>query len=205
MSNIKYKILNTKYLSLSCLFLTAFLERVALDLGPNIELVTMAMVLSAFYVGRKESFWITFAIIAISDRLIGNSNIFLFTWSGFLIPALLSKNLIKFLDKIQSLLLKSSKRIAFTIPLLVTGFAANFFFYFWTNFGVWFLDSFNMYPNTLNGLIRSYINGLPFLKLQMTSTFIFIPLGFFITEIMINLSGKWAARHIPKALSHFIE
>src|SRR3989344_8065379 len=97
MKNSIYKILNSKHLILVLLFLAAFSERVAFDLGPNIELVTMAMILSSFYFGKKESFWLTFAIIAISDRIIGNSNIFLFTWSGFLVPALFTSGVIKFL------------------------------------------------------------------------------------------------------------
>src|SRR3990167_10060366 len=93
MTNSKLPI--NKVIFLGILFLAAFIERVIFDLGPNVELITMAMILSSFYFGKKESFWLTFAIIALSDLVIGNSNIFLFTWSGFLIPAFLASSILK--------------------------------------------------------------------------------------------------------------
>ena len=78
----------TKYLILIALFLVAFLERTVFDLGANIELVTMAMILASFYFGKKEAFWLTLAIMAATDIILGNTSILLFTWSGFLLPAL---------------------------------------------------------------------------------------------------------------------
>src|SRR3989344_1681 len=137
MKNPIYKILNTKYLVLTLLFLIAISERIAFDLGPNVELITATMILSSFYFGKKESFWLTFAIIFLSDLVIGNSNIFLFTWTGFLIPALLSRQLINKLTNLQSLKILSLTSI---------GLASNLFFYFWTNFGVWIISG--MYPKT---------------------------------------------------------
>ena len=41
------------------IFFLAFLERTAFDLGPNFELVTLAMVLSAFYLNPKYSLLFT--------------------------------------------------------------------------------------------------------------------------------------------------
>lgn len=166
------------------LFLTAFLERVAFDLGPNVELVTMAMILSSFYIGRKESFWLVFAIMLLTDLVIGNTNIFLFTWTGFLIPAIFSYSLITFLR------LKLRLKL---IPLTLTGISTNLFFYFWTNFGVWLLS--NMYPKTTTGLLTSYINALPFLRYQLISTLIFVPLGFVLTESIIAFDKKYKLKN----------
>jgi hypothetical protein len=180
-----------KKIYLIALFTLAFLERTAFDLGPNIELVTMAMVLSAYYFGKKESFWLTFAVIVATDRLIGNSNIFFFTWSGFLIPALLASGLLK---RLKILITNHSsqftKKIFTTMSLATVGITANIFFFLWTNFGVWFLDSWNMYPNTFQGLITSYINGLPFLRYQLASTIIFIPLVYGATELSLFVYSK---------------
>src|SRR3989344_3042604 len=89
------KNLTTKHILLVLLFLIAISERIAFDLGPNVELITATMILSSFYFGKKESFWLIFAIISLSDLVIGNSNIFLFTWRGFLIPALISSSILK--------------------------------------------------------------------------------------------------------------
>jgi hypothetical protein len=163
------------------LFLIAFLERTIWDLGPNFELITTAMILASFYLGKKEAFWLTFAIISTTDRLIGNSNIFLFTWSGFLIPALLSTKLIKML--IPKLKLK-------LIPLVSLGLASNLFFYVWTDFGVWLLDSWGMYSKDLLGLVKCYIYALPFLKNQLISSLIFIPIGFMAIECSLHFLKK---------------
>src|SRR3989338_2258626 len=143
----------SKYLILIALFIVAFSERVIFDLGPNVELVTAALILSSFYIGRRESFWLTFAIMFFSDLIIGNTNIFIFTWSGFLIPALA-----------VSRLLKKTKPGLKLLSLTGLGLSSNIFFFFWTNFGVWLLDSWGMYSNDLSGLVRCYINALPFLK-----------------------------------------
>jgi hypothetical protein len=188
MKSYPHKLLNKKCLVLITFFLLAFAERVYVDLGPNFELITMSMILVSYYYGRKEAFWLTFAIIAFSDRFMGNSSIFLFTWSGFLLPAIFSKALINRLTDYGSRIKTSAKIIVEPLSMLSAGFTFNVFYYTWTNFGVWYLDSFNMYPNTLNGLAMSYVNGLPFLRLHLTSTLIFIPAGFLIVELVKNYS-----------------
>src|SRR4030042_2022460 len=137
------------------------------------------MILASFYLGRKEAFWLTFAIISLTDRVIGNSNILLFTWSGFLIPALFSTKLIKML---------TSKLRLRLIPLISLGLVSNLFFYVWTNFGVWLLDSWGMYSKDLPGLMMCYISGLPFLKNQLISSSIFIPIGFLLIEFILKFS-----------------
>lgn len=172
------KNLNVKYSILFVLFLIAFGERVLFDLGPNIELVTMALILAAFYFDRKTSFWLTFLIMFFSDLVIGNTNILLFTWTGFLIPALFVVN---FYSN-KSPLIK-------TLRGTLAGITSTGFFFIWTNFGVWLLSG--MYPKTATGLLMSYINALPFLRYQLTSTVIFIPMGFVLTELAI-----WANKRL---------
>jgi hypothetical protein len=161
------------------LFFLAFIERVWFDLGPNLELITLATILSAFYLDKKTTFLLAFGTIALSDLAIGNSNIFIFTWSGIILP-ILAINIFK--NLIAKLNLKINKIFAGTLA----GISANLFFFIWTNFGVWALDSWGMYPNTALGLMQSYINGLPFLKYQLTSTLFFVPIGFLTYEVMFN-------------------
>ena len=57
------------------LFVLAFLERTVWDLGANIELITTALVLSAFLY-PKFSLWGTLAVMILSDLVLGNSHIF---------------------------------------------------------------------------------------------------------------------------------
>lgn len=156
------------------IFLLAFLERTTFDLGPNFELVTLAVVISSFYLTSNLSFLLTFIVMLSSDLLIGNSNIYLFTWSGFLIPVLFLK-------------LFKKLNINNIFSGTMAGVSSNIFFFIWTNFGVWALDSWGMYPNTLSGLVESYINGLPFLRYQLISSLIFIPLGISIYNLFPNL------------------
>jgi hypothetical protein len=163
------------------LFVLAFLERTVFNLGPNFEIITAALILSSFYLGSKKAFLLTFLILVTTDSIIGNTSIFIFTWSGFLIPVL-----------IIGKLLKENKTNKFTNALFGTslGIGSNLFFFLWTNFGVWLLDQWGMYPKTISGLIMSYLNGLPFLKYQLTSTLIFVPLGFILFEGLAILIRK---------------
>lgn len=166
-----------RYFFLIILFFVAFGERVFFDFGPNFELVTTALVLSSFYLGRKISFWTVFIIMLFSDLVIGNTNIFIFTWSGFLIPAL-------FLNKSRNM-----SPLIKTINGTLAGVSANLFFFIWTNFGVWLLS--DMYTKTASGLLMSYFNALPFLRYQLISTLIFIPSAIHITEVTISFVNKY--------------
>jgi len=157
------------------LFLLAFIERVSFDLGPNIELVTIAMLLASSYLGGKQGFTLVLLIMLLTDMIIGNTNIFIFTWSGFLIPA----TTLPYLFSKQK-----RKGVKKVFQGTFFGAGANFFFYIWTNFGVWLLDSYGMYPKTPGGLLMSYINGLPFWKNQLMSTIVFSILGFSIVEFI---------------------
>lgn len=156
-------------------FFLIMMERIAWDFGPNTELVTMGMVLVAGYLGSRWSLTFTLAVLVISDLVLGNTNIFLFTWSGFLLPLILWRG--------------NLSRAPLPKPLLAGlgfGLGANLFFYVWTNFGVWLLEDKGMYPDTALGLLQSYVAGLPFLKYQLQSTLAFVPLGILLTKLAIS-------------------
>lgn len=157
------------------IFTLAFLERTVFDLGPNVELVTLAMVASGWYLSVKSSLKFTFLLLIATDLVIGNTRIFVFTWSGFILPLLL---------------LRQFKHSTHRVPAAVSGTAfgllSNLFFFFWTNFGVWLLDSWGMYPNTLTGLLQSYVAGIPFLRLQLASTLLFVPSGLLTLSFIRN-------------------
>lgn len=161
--------LNKKVLFFVVLLIAALCERLFFDFGANVELITTGVILLSLYANRKYSFVFVLMIMVISDLVLGNSNIYLFTWTGFMIPAIFASSFIKKRAKLFS--------------TLSAGLGSVLFFYIWTNFGVWALDSWGMYSNDLNGLISSYINALPFLKNQLMSAFIFIPLGVGVIEI----------------------
>ncbi len=165
-------------------FILAFVVRL-LRLVPNMELVTLAMLLASVYLSRNSALKLTLLVMAATDLILGNSNIFVFTWSGFLLPILL----------ISSLKIRNSK---FEILKSTgAGIASNIFFFAWTNLGVWILDSWGMYPKTAAGLIRCYINGLPFLKNQLESTLLFVPLGFYLINKMLAVKSRLKSVSAP--------
>lgn len=168
------------YLLILLLFLLTLGERVLFDFGPNIELVTVSMLLVAFYFGAEKSLWFTLFVMLASDLFLGNTSIFLFTWSGFLIPVVVSG---KIFQKKRTKNIEQSGGM-FSRVFLGTGLgiSTTLFFFLWTNFGVWALDSWGMYSNDLSGLMMSYINALPFLKNHLISTLVFVPTGFGVIE-----------------------
>lgn len=180
---------NSYFIALS-LILAGLLSRTVLHIGPNIELVTTSTLLASVYIRGKRSIAVPLLILMMSDLLIGNTNIFIFTWSAYLIIWLTGGRLLRIQqsppmadqplaeeigDQHKEMIFKIIKRIS-------VGIGASVWFYLWTNFGVWLLDSWGMYPHTLNGLINCYLLGLPFLKLNVLSNAIFVPAGFLIAE-----------------------
>lgn len=164
--------MKNKYLITTLLVMIALSERLFFDLGPNAELVTTGMIIAAAFLGSRASIFFVLATMIISDLIIGNSTIWLFTYSGFLIPALAASIILK---KDTSTLLATG-----------TGIGANMFFYLWTNFGVWAQGNGSMYPHTATGLMQSYINGLPFLKMQFMSTLLILPVSFLLIHLVLS-------------------
>ena len=148
-------------------------ERVWWDLGPNIEWVTLALVVASVYLKGWWATGVVLVAMAVSDRWLGNTSIAWFTWSGFAIPAVVGGRWLKW----------GKSGLRRVIRGTGLGLGANLFFYLWTNFGVWLLDSWNMYPDDLSGLMMSYVGGLPFLKLQLFSTLLFVPAGLVVMEV----------------------
>ena len=90
---------------------------------------------------------------AITDYIIGFHNTVFFTWGSVILISLISKY---FLD---------------TILIRIAGaLTGALIFFLITNFGVWFGG---MYEANFNGLLQSYIMGLPFFGYSLISTFIF--------------------------------
>ncbi len=154
------------------LILLGILFRTVWHLGPNVEFVTASTLLAGSYLGFGWAIGIPLAIMLVTDLIIGNTNIFLFTWSGYLVIGYLShlSNLSHF---------KRGEKILRAAGL---GIIASFWFYLWTNFGVWLLDNWGMYPKTIAGLMSAYILGLPFLKYNLIGNLVLVPFSFILFE-----------------------
>jgi len=132
-------------------------EKVAI---PNFEAITSLSLLSGSFLGGIFGAVSSLLMIFFSDLYLGNTQIYLFTWSAFILIGVLG-----------SIIKNNSKHYIFKITGL--GVLSVLFFYLWTNFGWWLLSG--MYEMNFLGLIKCYIAGLSFLRNQMTSVLIFTP------------------------------
>jgi len=172
---------NKNLILISILVIFGVLSRTIFHLGANIEFVTAISILAGYLFKKsKLALIIPLLIMIPSDIILGNTNIFLFTWSGFLFPVLMGKLLSTRLSKFTDSILKIS------ISSSVLGVISTLFFYFWTNLGH-FLTT-NMYPKTLEGLVQCFVNAIPFLKPQLFSNFLIVPLIMIISIFALNLS-----------------
>ncbi|KPJ57528.1 hypothetical protein AMJ49_00150 [Parcubacteria bacterium DG_74_2] len=138
---------------------------------PNFEAVTALSLISGSFFGGIFAGLIPLLMIFLSDIYFGNTLIFLFTWSAFI-----------FIGSFGILFKKDSKD--YFLKISGGGIISVFFFYLWTNFGWWLVS--RMYPMNFQGLIECYIAGLPFLKNQLISALIFIPLFSLIFSLIFN-------------------
>jgi hypothetical protein len=130
--------------------------------------------LAATYLGRKYALLVPFVIMVITDTLIGNTNIFIFTWSAWLMIGLFG------------LILRKTSGLKLIGAAAGMGILTSLFFYLYTNFGVWILDSWGMYDRSLAGLINCYVMGLPFLKVNLLGNLIFVSAGFSVAELLFR-------------------
>jgi len=145
------------------------------SVAPNLELVTASALVAAAFLGRRAAVVVPLAIMAVSDILIGNSNILLFTWSAFALIGLSGLLL-------RRLAGSPLRLLAGSLGLAVAG---SVFFYLYTNFGVWLLGDGTLYAKTWSGLVQCYVMGLPFYRTMLAGNLIIVP-AYFTTAILVQ-------------------
>jgi hypothetical protein len=121
-------------------------------------IVAVIAIISGLLLGGYYTFIIPISVMIITDIVIGNNWILLFTWSGFALLGLIG------------LLIKSKRILTFrNIPtFLGAGIGGILIYDIWTNFGTW-LGGFGYAP-TLGGLAQCYTMALPFMLWHLLST-----------------------------------
>ena len=118
--------------------------------------VALIAFLSGYLLGGYYSFIIPLSVMIISDVLLGNTFIFLFTWSGFALIGLIGYYL-------QTKQYKGVRHL----PSILGGSIGSILLYdLFTNFGSWL----GWYPATLQGLATCYTVALPFMLWHLLST-----------------------------------
>ena len=166
------------------LILLAIAFRTVLHIGPNIEFVTIASLGAGYFLSSKKlAILVPIIIMGISDAIIGNTSIFLFTWSAFLFAPVLG---IVSKSSFMNNYLKSLPNLAKPMLVGLGGSTISVLvFFLWTNFGV--VVTTTMYPDTISGLFNSYVNALPFLRNQLVGNMLFAPIVFTLVSLAKNL------------------
>lgn len=131
---------------------------------PNLEIITSFSLIGGAMLGGVFTFLVPLGIIVITDTYLGNTFILIFTWSAFAVIGVFGFLLRK----------RKSFNPRFVFEMTGMGIVASLFFYLYTNFGWWLLSG--MYLPTWQGLVRCYIMGLPFLRVNLLGNLFLVPL-----------------------------
>jgi hypothetical protein len=137
--------------------------------APNFTPVAAIAIFGGAYLNKKYAILVPLALMAASDLFLGVHNVMFFTWGGFILSALLGFWVRKH---------KSGLRI------LSASLVSSLLFYIVSNFGVWLMG---WYPPTLDGLIRCYVLGLPFLRNFTAATLLYTAVFFVAYELVARL------------------
>ena len=131
-------------------------------IAPNLELVTTASVIAAITMGLGAAVIVPISSMILSDMIIGNSSIFMFTWASFLIIGIAAIILKKYNDA-------PKKQIMYSAGFAVI---SSCLFFVVTNFGVW-LEGW--YPMTMAGLTADFVSAIPFYRTMLIGNIILVP------------------------------
>jgi hypothetical protein len=162
------------------LITVAVLFRTVLHLGPNFELVTSATLAAGYFItNSKLKLAVPVFIMFISDSMLGNDLIFIFTWSAYILMPVIGGLVKRFSTKsplIKAFMIEGAALLSVVL------------FFLWTNAGVVLVS--NLYPKSIQGLASSYINGLPFVKPQLFSALLTAPILFAATALLTKAMTK---------------
>jgi hypothetical protein len=157
------------------------------DLGApaNLELVTTATFAATILLRSRWAFVVPLAVTVVSDVVLGNTAIALFTWSAWLVVGL------------GSLLARNTTGWRRVGAGAAFGVAGSLWFFAWTNLGVWLQGRGVWYPAGVDGLVASYVAGLPFLRTMLLGNLVLVPLvavGTLLVDRLEASHGMVAAR-----------
>lgn len=146
------------------------------NFAPNLELVTTVSILAALIIGWRAALVVPLTTMIVSDMVIGNSSIFMFTWGSFVIIGLSALLLRKFNVKPKTQIISSA---GFAV-------ASSFLFFFVTNLGVWLQG---WYPATWAGLTTCFTLAIPFYRTMLIGNLILVPASVAIWQVVKSRQG----------------
>ena len=154
---------------------------------PNVETIMAASIIAGAILGPIAGVAVALISVITTDLIIGNSSIMMFTWAAW-----------GFIGLAATWAKRNKKKISVGKDTMkITGFAllSTVFFYLFTNFGVWYIG--DWYASTWAGLLLSYEMGLPFLRNQILSSAVIVPV---VSVITLNI-WKYAPSFVSQRLA----
>lgn len=157
------------------------------DLGapPNLELITAATFFAAVLLRHRAAVLVPFAAAAVSDALLGNTSILLFTWTAWAVIGL------------GALLVRRTSGWLRFGAALGLGAGGSVWFFLWTNFGVWLQARGTFYAPGLDGLMASYVAGLPFFRTMLLGNLLLVPLAAGVVALVERSERALPAPTVP--------
>lgn len=157
------------------------------DLGapPNLELSTAAAFAAAGLLRHRLAMLVPLVVVALSDVLLGNSSVLVFTWTAWAVIGV---------GAWWAGRRSGARRL---VAALGFGVGSSLVFYLWTNAGVWWLGRGTYYPAGPDGLLASYVSGLPFLRTMLLGNLVLVPLAAGLVALVARLERAAAPVHRP--------
>jgi len=119
--------------------------------------IAIISLISGLLLGGYYTFIVPISTMIITDLILGNNWILLFTWSGFVMLGFIG----------YMLKAKNSLSLRYAPRVLGFGIGGILLYDVWTNFGTWLGG---WYSHTWEGLALCYTNALPFMFWHLLST-----------------------------------
>jgi hypothetical protein len=134
---------------------------------PNVAPIgALALFGGAYFRDKKLSFLLPMSALFISDLFIGFHSTILFVYGAFALTVAMG------------FILRRNNSI---VKTAVVALLSSISFYLITNFGVWLMYDF--YPKNMNGLLTSYLAGIPFFRNSLIGDLFYTGLFFGVFEI----------------------
>lgn len=153
--------MNLKVITLITIIFSLALFRLMPHL-PNVSPVAaMALFGGACFTDKRLAFIVPFLAMLFSDLILGFHHTMLYVYTGFGLTVMIG------------IWLQYHMKV---VNIAMAAVASSLLFFLLTNFGVWFTSS--LYPASMQGLVQTYIAGIPFFQNSLIGNLVFTAMIF---------------------------
>lgn len=171
-----------KLINPSLIILIAVMLRL-LPHPPNVAPIAAMALFGGTYLNKRYALIVPLIALFLSDIFLGFYSGMIFVYGSF------------FLTGVIGLWLKNHKSVP---NIIFASLGSSILFYLITNFGVWLTGT--MYPHLQNGLLESYIMGLPFFRNTLLGDLGYVGLFFgsyeFVLLFISNRKSQMSKLHL---------